>query len=691
MASSSILTSCAAYMKEKPLAFAAVSSAARRAAEEQEFVYGGIYMQKKTRTMFAVDIVPTELQQWWILRTADTPVELTVSPSIGDLFGGPAMMARWENFVKTMMASGAVKKSRALLIGQYSLTAFLPLLRHVTEIELEECRSLRSISELAGYDHITSLVVDSPALTDISAVSTLPNLEKVTLCTAHITSLEPFVHCKKLNFFQIGGESLNTHITTLEPLRHLKKLRHLEIYQCSIVHMDALANFKELGVVKLYGCPELENVDGLAGLPRLTEVEILHCRRLVQVDGLRHLPSLKKVTVVDCPVEDLNMLSTSKELRTAEVGPCGTGVTLECFTGFSKLRGLRAALCRVPSLNVLAGCTGLTKLRLTSCEGLTTLDGLPELPLLTEFWLSFSEIDSLQPLERCPNLRVLHLDHCEKLTTLDNMPALPQLTIATITSCGIHSLDAFSRSSALQQLVCDDCPNVSSISGLKGIPALVNLTVGYRLLESCMGSIMIDGETGEYSRQPGVKLISCPKINPNECLLAQPGVKVVVLVNCSITNVGGLKRNTSLTQFHIEGCPQLTSLKGLRRHPTLRSVSVTGCPLIRDIDVLLTCPKLFNVKTHGKGAANLAPVLTVQDGLRKRRQNDKPKRASDVQKRVSDAGGSGKVLEEWKAYVKLLQSAGMMAFQARRSEGVGLGTAFFGAVWFLFVFFLIWS
>ena len=282
--------------------------------------------------------------------------------------------------------------------------------------------------ERTNLEELTSLVLRSHLIKDMSGLDSLPKLETLELYDNMVQSLdeESLKGCGRTtlrildmsynairNMSPIqycNGETLtelylaNNKLKEMAGLKHLKNLRKLDLGANRLrvlkeEELSGMVNLEELWI----GKNKIESLDGIQSLKKLKRLDV-QSNRLTSVsneeDGLCYLNPLRE---------------TLEELYMAHNGLDDAGIS-----GLVSLKGRGGDGCIFPKLNVL----DLSRNRLTSTASLVVDsendDVFAEWPMLEELWISGNEIndfDAVVPLKdassrgHLPALETVYLEY----------------------------------------------------------------------------------------------------------------------------------------------------------------------------------------------------------------------------------------------------------------------------------------
>lgn len=126
----------------------------------------------------------------------------------------------------------------------------------VTELNLDNCRSLNIVGLTEDYKNLEVLSLINVGLTSLKGLPILPNLRKVELSDNRISSgLENLLRASKLTHLSLSGNKIKD-FHSLMPLAKLDQLKSLDLFNCEVTtEKDYRARVFEL-------IPQLKYLDG---------------------------------------------------------------------------------------------------------------------------------------------------------------------------------------------------------------------------------------------------------------------------------------------------------------------------------------------------------------------------------------------------------------------------------------------
>lgn len=236
------------------------------------------------------------------------------------------------------------------------------------------------LSLIAGFTGLTSLGLDGD-LTDISAIATLVNLERLEI--------------------SIGAGK--TDIAVLQKLPRLKALHIHSLEQDQLATISAVQTLEELDV----SYSEFTDPTPLAQLAKLRHLEIGGIFTTVDLSKLVLFPELEHLEISQDGFSDLSLLS-----------------------GMTGLKHLSIHDGKINDLTPIAGLTELERLYLINHE-ITSVAPLANMTKLARLLLPDNQIIDVSPLAGLVNLVDLHL-YDNQVTSVASLSGLTKLEVLAL-------------------------------------------------------------------------------------------------------------------------------------------------------------------------------------------------------------------------------------------------------------------
>ena len=391
------------------------------------------------------------------------------------------VLSLWKTKISTDISPlAALQKLRTLDISHNEIEDIRPL-AGLTElqtlaIEVNLITDLTPLSEL----NLIELIIGNNPITDLRPLSTLINLEMLTMENSEVSDVSPLSTLKKLRILDLT----NNRVEDVSPLAGLTELRTLWITGNPIRDLNPLSelNLTDLKYDAIPDPTEQTNpaeawmpdaalraaIRGAIGvLPnvpltkeKLQEVISLNVENkgIYDITGLEFATSLTELAISQNPITDLRPLSNLTQLvqlyfehvpenaMDLDLRPLSTLINLEVLSLWNTWISA--------DISTLAGLKKLRVLELSSnqIEDISLLEGLTELRILQ---IKGSPIKDLHPLANLTNLRRLYLSDVSPITlNLDISPLanLTHLEALFLENCRVSDISLLARLKKLRIL-----------------------------------------------------------------------------------------------------------------------------------------------------------------------------------------------------------------------------------------------
>jgi Leucine-rich repeat (LRR) protein len=380
-----------------------------------------------------------------------------------------------------------------------------PLLARLHKLDINGCKRLTAISNLAPATSLHELNLADSGVVDLRGLEKLVALETLDVTNILTTDLSILRQCPRLVTLSAKGD-----ITALESIIHAappslvdcrlhidRPVSALDSRSLSCLRRSTDLWFHDLDNASLQGLEEIPSLELLVLYrTRVDDVRSLAgCRALrvlkltssavtdVGIIGLERIATLEVLNLADCwHITSVTSLRHCTALRELNLG--GTSVTdagiagLECIVTLTKLSLTRTNVTSVsslrhnPSLRDLdISDTGVT------AAGTEGLDEIDTLQCLKAAW--GAQLDA-STLRRCQSLR--EVDLCSFTVTDAVLDALADVSTLEVLKLSfrlrVHDVSALARSVSLRKLhLGGSAVSDAGIAGLERIPSLTSLSL----------------------------------------------------------------------------------------------------------------------------------------------------------------------------------------------------------------------
>lgn len=219
-------------------------------------------------------------------------------------------------------------------------------------------KDLSGIEAFAGKG-VTWIFLDWNELTDLSPLSSLTELTKISFSGNTVTDLTPLASLENLR----NLTAINNNIETLEPIANLSNIDYICLDGNKLISIQEISNWTNLE-------------------------EISFSNNLIeQIPNLEQLQSLEKINLSGNKIQSLSQIANIEALTNLEID----NNELTALEGLEKLNNLQILSC---SNNQISDITPITKLK--NLENLN---------------LNANQIEDITGLENNTNLQYLYLDN----------------------------------------------------------------------------------------------------------------------------------------------------------------------------------------------------------------------------------------------------------------------------------------
>ena len=197
---------------------------------------------------------------------------------------------------KNVETVAKLQKLQSLSIGIFSLENFdfLGLLpaRGLQKLSLGATKSRKpALTHLARFSELQTLFIEGQGK-DIEAISSLPDLEDLTLRSITVDDLNFLKSSRKLSSLDIklGGT------TNLAALEGMNAIKYLELWQIrGLTDISVISTMRGLQYLFLQSLPRVTALPDLSQLNGLRRVHLENMKGIRNVEGLAKAPALEEV------------------------------------------------------------------------------------------------------------------------------------------------------------------------------------------------------------------------------------------------------------------------------------------------------------------------------------------------------------------------------------------------------------
>lgn len=264
----------------------------------------------------------------------------------------------------------------------------------------------------------------------------------------------------------------------LSDLRLLPNLEKLTIRSLQLPSLEPLTSLIRLSTLEMIECRfPIEDLPKLAALPELTELDLTGCG-LSTIAGLADAPALRVLTLSDNTIRNLEVLSTLPSLTELDLN--NNAVTeLTYIAQLPELQKLYLDYNAVTELSPLSACVKLSHFSAANNQ-IAVIDGLGSLPMLTNLNLSGNNIADVSALSQCVELKDLDLSS-NAITDITALSTLTRLENFSFAENQVEELPAWPEGCPMKTI--NGSHNLlTSIDVLKNMNELTHIYMDYNQL-----------------------------------------------------------------------------------------------------------------------------------------------------------------------------------------------------------------
>jgi len=278
--------------------------------------------------------------------------------------------------------------------------------QHCTSIGIS-AGEFTDISALSGFAHLTKLTISqtpltSPGVVDTAALSTLTNLDELSLGMSKVRSVEFLKSLKKIKKLGLGG----TLVLDLSPVSALTHLESLDIRDAPANDLSPLEKLHSLAELDVGGnqVPSLTNLAGLENLRTLRIIDQRHYN-LAPVGALANLQDLWIWGATGLDIAPLRSLTKLRAFSLSGFGFGTIGVVrnIETVGEWKSLKSLALGSITVSDISFVANLSNLEQLTLSDLP-ISTLAPISGLSSLKKVSMIDIHIVDISPLLQLPAL-----------------------------------------------------------------------------------------------------------------------------------------------------------------------------------------------------------------------------------------------------------------------------------------------
>lgn len=270
-------------------------------------------------------------------------------------------------------------------------------------------------------ESLTTLTIRNVSLSsaDLEFISTLTNLETLTLDSCGISTTAPLVNLTKLVNLNLN----NNAIRNITALSILSKLEQLSMQRNALTDLSSIAACTALKKLDI-SYNSVTSISDLSVLTSITELDISH-NQISDLNSIAQMQALKRLVASDNQITDIAPLSAC-----------------------AKLEYLNLSNNRIESLNALVNHTAITYLNFSRNQ-VSQLPAWSENATFVTIDGSYNQITELDPLAKLKNLNNVLMDYNENITSIDVLAQCPVLIQVNVYGTKVKEVDVLTDQSII--------------------------------------------------------------------------------------------------------------------------------------------------------------------------------------------------------------------------------------------------
>ena len=275
----------------------------------------------------------------------------------------------------------------------------------------------------SDMDGLTDLYAEQRSISNLSGLEHCTSMTRVKLWKNQISDISPLANLTNLTVLDLGGN----RISDISSLANLTSLTDLWLWGNRISDISHLSNLTRLTMIDL-GNNQIKDVSPLADLTGLTTVHL----ESNEINDMSPLTDLTDLTHLDLGLNQITDISSLANLNNLTgLGLSGHPIDdISRVVDLTKLTWLRLRDSQIIDISALRDLIGLTGLGLSS-NRISDISPLASLSSLTYLDLEDNEISDISPLANLTSLTVLSLEHNQisDISYLANLTSLMVLSL----------------------------------------------------------------------------------------------------------------------------------------------------------------------------------------------------------------------------------------------------------------------
>lgn len=273
----------------------------------------------------------------------------------------------------------------------------LKYLTGLNKLVIRDC-SFKELSAISSLTQLTDLEIRNFSLSnaDLSAITGLPNLTRLTLSGCSLSTIEKLSSLRNLVYLDLSGNT----IRDIDALSFMSELHELDLSSNAVTSLNAISGLQKLARLDLYG----NSVSSLIPISSCTGLVWLDvsANRLDSLSGVESMKQLSCLYAASNALTDISLVTANTILMELDISDNNL-TDISALSQLMQLQGLNFSHNQVTALPEFRKDCSLIVID-GSYNQLGTLVPLGGLTMLNKVILDYNNIYWVDPLAKCYNL-----------------------------------------------------------------------------------------------------------------------------------------------------------------------------------------------------------------------------------------------------------------------------------------------
>jgi Leucine-rich repeat (LRR) protein len=374
------------------------------------------------------------------------------------------------------------------LLGDINRFNYLSVISQIElEFEANDPANTIDLDGLQCFQNLTSLTLSGQSFKDISQISALINIQKITLINTSVVSIDSFKNLSKVNELTI---SESRSLQSVDGVEEMTKLTYLDLSDNGIVNIEGLNNLVNLESLSLRN-NDITYFPSINMLKKLKSLDISNNNVSELGSDLSGLSNLETLNASNNNICDLSSLDDLSSLEVLDLSfnnlSCNGGSP--DFTGLTFARNLEELYLND---NELVSVSDLSDkplpLRVLHLENnfISDITPIKNFSFLEELYLDHNNISSIGDLTGLTNISGINLSF-NQVSDMTDLLELSNLEYIILTSNNLTELPDLEEELPSLRYLDVSFNQLSDISGLEGHPRLEEINISDNGLSTLSG------------------------------------------------------------------------------------------------------------------------------------------------------------------------------------------------------------